>query len=60
MLYDKIKTLAKEKCVSISQIERSCGIYPQSMCKWNEVKPSYDKVVSVAKYLGTTVEELLK
>lgn len=60
MLYNKIKALAKEKKVSISQIERACGIYPQSMCKWNEVKPSYDKVVSVAKYLGTTVEELLK
>lgn len=60
MLYEKIKAIADEKKISILQIERECGITPSSIYHWNEVKPSYDKVVAVAKYLGTTVEELLK
>lgn len=58
MLYDKIKTIADEKGVSILQIERDCGITPSSIYHWNKIKPGYDKVVAVAKYLGVSVEEL--
>ncbi len=58
MLYENVKRIADEKGISILQIERDCGIKPSSIYHWNENKPSYDKVVSVAKRLGTTVEEL--
>ena len=60
MLYEKIKAIADEKGISILQIERQCEIKPSSIYHWNEVKPSYDKVLAVANYLGTTVEELVK
>lgn len=60
MLYEKIKKLSDDKGISILQIERDCGLKPSSIYHWNENKPSYDKVVSVANYLGTTVEELTK
>lgn len=58
MLYENVKRIADAQNVSILQIERECGIKPSSIYHWNENKPSYDKVVLVAKYLGTTVEEL--
>lgn len=59
MLYNRIKTLADSKKISILQIERECGITPSSIYHWNEVKPSYDKVVSVARFLEVSIEELL-
>lgn len=59
MLYANVKSLADKKGVSILQIERECDIKPSSIYHWDENKPSYDKVARVAKYLGTTVEELI-
>lgn len=58
-MYKKIKKIAKSKKISINQIELTLGIAQGSLCKWNEVKPSYDKVLGVAKILGVSVEELV-
>lgn len=60
MLHTKIKAIAKEKKIPVSKIEKECGLIQGSIGHWDEVKPSYDKVVSVANYLDMTVEELLK
>lgn len=63
MLYEKIKALAKENKISISELEKRMGIAQGSICKWGSgddgIKPSYDKMISCAKILGTTVEELV-
>ena len=58
MLYEKTKYLAKEKGVSIAELEKKCNFSQGSICKWNEVKPAFDKVVAVADFLGVSVEEL--
>lgn len=34
------------------------GISQGSICKWDDVKPSFDKVVKVAKLLGIDIKEL--
>lgn len=60
MIYDKIKKIADEKGISIRKIELETGITPGSIYHWNEVKPSVDKVLKVAKYLDITVEKLLE
>lgn len=60
MLHTKIKAIAKEKKIPVSKIEKDCGLMQGSIGHWDEVKPSYDKVVTVAKYLDMTVEELLQ
>lgn len=44
MLYNKIKAIAKEKGISIRKIEEDCGFSQGSMCKWNDISPSWDKV----------------
>ena len=58
MLHTKIKEIAKSKRVPIYKIEKACGLPQGSISHWNENKPAYDKVVSVAKYLGVSVEKL--
>ncbi len=58
MLYTKIKAIAKEKKIPVCKIEKDCGLIQGSIGHWDEVKPSYDKVLAVAKYLDITVEEL--
>ena len=60
MIYQNIKSIADSQKVSISKIEQDTGITLGSIYHWNDVKPSVDKVVKVANYLGVTVEELLK
>lgn len=60
MLYEKIKSIAEAKKISILQIERECGLKPSSIYHWNKNKPSYDKLLAVARYLGTTVEKLVE
>lgn len=60
MIYDKVKALAKKQNVSIRKIEIDCGFSQGSVCKWNEVSPSAEKVKKVADYLKTSVDEILK
>lgn len=59
-MYQKIKEIAKSKNISINQIETTLGIAQGSLCKWGKVKPSFDKVVDVAKMLDVSIEELIE
>lgn len=60
MIYQNIKSIADSQHISIRKIEQETGITLGSIYHWNDVKPSVDKVVKVANYLGVTVEDLLK
>lgn len=60
MLYENIKALAKKKGIPIYRIEKELDIADGSICKWNNINPGVDKVAKVAKYLNTTVDNLLK
>ena len=60
MIYQNTKSIADSQKVSIRKIEQDTGITLGSIYHWNDVKPSVDKVLKVANYLGVTVEELLK
>lgn len=59
MLYEKIKTMCKEKNIPIRKLELNLGFSQGSVCKWNDVCPSVDKVKKVADFLGVTVDELI-
>lgn len=60
MLLHKIQTLCKEKNVALTNVERLAGLSANSIYRWDESMPSADKLVKVARILGTTAEELLK
>lgn len=59
-MYSTIKVIAKERGISIRQIEHMLGISQGSICKWDKVNPSCDKVVGVARILGVTVEDIVR
>ena len=58
-MLSKIKELAKERGISIFQLEMQCGLSNGSVYHWDDITPGVDKVIRVAKALGVTVEELV-
>ena len=60
MLYNNIKSISKSKGIPIYKIEEDLVLARGSISKWTTVNPGIDKVAKVAKYLGVTVEELIK
>lgn len=58
-MLEKIRTLAKEKGVTMAEVERSCGLGERSLSKWDKNIPSVDKVKRVADYFGITLDELV-
>ena len=59
-MLENIKAIAKGKGLSLRQLEEVAGIGQNTMSRWDENKPSVDKVKKVADALGVTVDELLK
>ena len=57
-LVEKIKSLAKERGLTIAQIETECGIGQKSIYNWDTSMPAVDKVKRVAQKLGVTLDEL--
>ena len=50
MLYTKIKKLSKEKKIPVYVIEEKLNLARGSICKWDNVNPSFDKVVGVSEF----------
>ena len=59
-MIDKIRQLAKERGLSIVQVEKECHLGKKSIYGWDNSKPSVDKVKRVADFFGTTIDELVK
>lgn len=57
-MYDKIRTLAREKGTSIPKIEKACGLSNGSISKWNESSPKVENLKKVADHLGVTLDFL--
>jgi len=57
-LVDNIVSLAKQQGLSINELEKKAGV--TNIHRWDDNRPSIDKVVAVARVLGVTVDELLR
>lgn len=57
-MYEKIRSLAERKGVSISQVERDLGFSPSSLRKISINKPSADKIIALAKYFDVSTDYL--
>lgn len=55
----KIKDLANEKGVSLSELERSIGISNGSISKWEKSSPKADTLQKVADYFNVSTDYLL-
>ncbi|WP_124058413.1 helix-turn-helix domain-containing protein [Vaginisenegalia massiliensis] len=59
-LYDVIKKMAKEKQVTISQIEKELDLSNGAISKWNDHKPNLAPLLKVANYFQISIDDLLK
>lgn len=55
-----IKELCKKQSITLTELERQLVFTKSSIRKWDENKPSIDKVEKVANYFGCTVDYLLR
>lgn len=59
MLYNSIKKLALKRGISIRELEIKTNLSNGSISKWNASVPRADTLDKVARYLGTTSEQIL-
>ena len=55
----KVKEIAKNKGISLNQLEKDTKIATGSISKWDKISPSFEKVCNVAKALDINVDELI-
>lgn len=58
-LYEKIKELAAQRKISIKQLEEKLNYGNGTIRRWGKNKPGVDKIETVAKYFGVSVDYLL-
>ena len=59
-IYDRIVGIAKQKGMSVNQVEKQAGVSIGSTCKWNEISPTVRNLKKVANCLDVPVEKLLE
>lgn len=60
MLFSKISSLCKEKGISISKLEKECGLGNATIRGWRTSIPNSANLKKVADYLGVSIEKLLE
>lgn len=58
-LLDRIKTISKQKGLSLRTVNERAGLGPNAIYKWKNTSPSFDKLEKVAKVLDVTPNYLL-
>lgn len=58
-ILDRIKILAKQKHISLAEVERRTGLSSGSITKWNKNVPSVDKLERVAKLFNVSLDYLV-
>lgn len=59
MLLSKIQSLCAAKNMSITMLERECGLANATIRRWNDSSPSVSNLMKVAEYFGVSVDFLL-
>ena len=58
-LKENVNRIAKERGVSLSQMEKDLGFSEKYLSKLDKNNPSIDRVVAMADYLHVSVDELV-
>lgn len=56
---ERIRMLANERGISLSQLESILGFGASTILKWDKSAPSVDKLEKVAEYFNVSVDYLL-
>lgn len=61
MIYDNIKRLCIEKGITISALEKACGISNGTIGKWADdiSSPRVCNLQKIAEYFGVSVDEII-
>lgn len=59
ILFERVKTLANERKLSISELERKLNLSPNSLYKLKSQKPSIDRIESIAEFFDVSVDYIL-
>lgn len=60
MILQRVESLCKERGVSISRLEKDCGIGNATIKKWDESALRIDTLKKVADYFGVSIEYYLE
>lgn len=58
-IFDNIKKYAKMRGMSLSEVNDKAGLKTNIIYSWKKKEPSINKIESVARVLGVSVDELL-
>ena len=58
-LFEKIKTLAQKRKITIAELERATGISNGQIRRWDFSSPKAENLEKVADYFGVTTDYLL-
>ena len=59
-MVEKIKDLCKDRNLSIAALERECELSNGTVCKWDDMRPSVDRIAKVARYFDKPIEYFLE
>lgn len=59
-VYRVVQALARNQGKSVYRVEKDLQLSNGSINRWKNSMPAADTLERVAKYLGTTVEDILK
>ena len=59
-MVDKIRQTAAERGWSLRELERQAGVATGTIYRWDDSKPSAEKLLKVAKALEVSMEELME
>ena len=60
MVLEKIRGVCDKTKITISELERECGIGNATISRWDKSSPRMDNLIKVAKYFGVTIEYFLE
>lgn len=60
MVYERIDELCRQNHMSISSLERECGLGNATIRGWKNSSPKIDNLVKVADFFHVKVDDLLK
>lgn len=60
MILEKIRKLCSQKGITISELEKECGIGNATISRWDKSFPRMDTLIKVAKYFEVSIEYFLE
>ena len=59
MIFANIQRLCEERNITISGLEKACGLGNGTIKEWRQRDPSVGRLQKVAEYFGLTVNDLI-